>query len=272
VGAQGSFVDAIGAIGADSIECAVDADGSVFSLGVSLRDKASIVEFRERTGSQGLRVSALLLATDFSAADAGSQVQWAAHVARGASSIGIPVLRIDPWTARRDLPPETIRDNFVRRAAELLSLTADAGVDFGMENHGQLFNDPQILDWVLSALPHDRFGLTLDTGNLFWWGHPIDQVYRLIERYAPRAKHVHLKNVGYPPELANCQREIGFEYKQYCCPLAEGTLDLNRMVRALVQAGYRRDLCVEDESLFKVPEDQRLEVLKRDVQSLRNCT
>lgn len=271
IGEPGSFFDAVRTIGADSIECAVDVDGAISSLGASLRDSASIARLGEKMRSEGLRISAFLLATDFSAGDAELHVESAVRVSRAAVAVGVPVVRIDPWSARQDLPAETIRDNFVRRAAELLERTSDTGVDIGMENHGNIFNDPRILDWVLSALPDERFGLTLDTGNFYWWGHPAEEVYRLIDRYAPRARHVHVKNVAYPADIANVQREIGFEYKRFCCPLAEGSLDLGRIVRSLWRGGYRRDLCVEDESLFKVPADQRLEVLRQDVGALRNA-
>lgn len=267
----GSFFNALRLIGADSIECAVDADQSIPCLGASLRDANAIAELQRQSTSEGIRISALLLATDFSSENADAQVNWAVQVVRSAAAIGVPVVRIDPWTANRELSPDQIQQNFIRRARELLLLTADTGVDLAMENHGAIFNDPQVLDQVLAAIPDQRFGLTLDTGNLYWWGQPVDEVYRLIERYSPRAKHTHIKNINYPPKLASRQREIGFEYKQYCSPLAEGNLELKRIVALLRDAGYRRDLCVEDESLFEVAQDHQLEVLKRDVDALRRA-
>lgn len=263
-----SFFDVVRRIGADSIECAVDCDGSLPCLGLSLQNASSVAELQRRTAAEGVRISALLLATDFSGDAADHHLELAVQATRGAAAIAVPVIRIDPWTAKGELSPETIQDNFIRRVRELLDQTADTGVDLGMENHGRVFNDPQILDQVLSALPDPRFGLTLDTGNLYWWGQPVDEVYRLIERYAPRAKHTHIKNINYPPELANRRREIGFEYKQYCCPLTEGNLDLRRIVSLLRQGGYRRDLCVEDESLFRVDENERIDVLRQDVHAV----
>jgi sugar phosphate isomerase/epimerase len=264
-----SFAEAIRMIGADSIECAVEFDDLIPSLDGSLRDGGSIAELMGRASAQGLRISALLLATDFSGDSADAQVDWAAAVIRAAARMSVPVVRIDPWTADGDLPPNTVIENFIRRTKALLEQTADTTVDVGMENHGQVFNDPQVLDRVLSALPDQRFGLTLDTGNLYWWGQPVEEVYRLIERYASRAKHTHIKNINYPADLANQRRELGYEYKQYCCSLPEGNLDLKRIVELLRQSGYARDLCVEDESLFKVAEADRIEVLKREVQALR---
>jgi sugar phosphate isomerase/epimerase len=267
----GPFADAIRWVGADSIECAVDADGSVASLGGSLNNAEAIARLSQQAERFGVCISALLLAADFSADIADANVEWAAQMVQAAAALDVPVVRIDPWTANHAMLQQTVIDNFINRAGELLRRTADTGVDLGVENHGQIFNDPRVLDAILSALPDKRFGLTLDTGNLYWWGHTVDEVYKLIERYAPRAKHTHIKNINYPPELAHSRREVGFEYKKYCSPLADGNLDLKRIVHLLRQHGYRRPLCVEDESLFKVPEDEKLDVLRQDVQALHDC-
>lgn len=272
-----SVFDAVRSIGTRSLEALVDvndhlphfrlSDGTTFSL----RDHASVQKLQDRLRVEEVRISAFLLATDFSGDDAERHVDWAVRVINAACELGTPVVRIDPLTARDTLGTSTIRDNFIRRARSVLEQTADTGVDLGMENHGRLFNDPELLDAVLAALPDGRFGLTLDTGNLYWWGHPISQVYQLVERYAPRTKHTHIKNINYPSEIADQRREIGFEYKRFCGPLYQGNLDLDRIVQSLRRGGYQRDLCVEDESLFKVPESERIEVLRRDVESLQKA-
>ena len=43
------------------------------------------------------------------------------------------------------------------------------------------------------------------------------------------------------------------------------------MVRILRDGCYERYLCVEDESLFKHPPAQRLEVIRREVNALREA-
>jgi sugar phosphate isomerase/epimerase len=275
--AGGSVFDVVRSLGIDSIECLVDPqeflpylrtpDGVAFNL----RDDASIGALKKRIADEGMRICALLLATDFSGDQADPHVGWAARVVRAAATLDVPVVRIDPWTVKRDLPPALVLENFIRRAGALLKQTADTGVDLGMENHGQLFNDPEMVDGALAALPDARFGLTLDTGNFYWWGFPASDVYELIQRYAPRTKHTHIKNICYPPELAERRREIGFEYKQFCGPLGAGSLDLNRIVELLRRGGYQRDLCIEDESLSKAPEPERLNILRQDVQALRDA-
>lgn len=278
VPAGGSLFDALRALGVDAVECLVDPQEFLpyvrtpDAVPFNLRDDASIMAVKRRMSDEGARICALLIATDFSGDHAEQHVDWAVRVVRAAAALGVSVVRIDPWTVKRELPPPIVLENFIRRAGAVLERTADSGVDLGIENHGHLFNDPEMVDAVLAALPGPRFGLTLDTGNFYWWGLPASDVYGLVERYAPRTKHTHIKNICYPPELAERRREVGFEYKQYCGPLGSGNLELKRIVELLRRGGYQRDLCIEDESLFKVPEADRLSVLRQDVDALREAT
>jgi hypothetical protein len=43
------------------------------------------------------------------------------------------------------------------------------------------------------------------------------------------------------------------------------------VVKILRDAGYRNDLCVEDESLGKLPEADRTAALAKEIQHLRSC-
>jgi sugar phosphate isomerase/epimerase len=269
-----SLFDALRVLGVDAIEVLVDincfvpyvrtGDGSALSV----QDAASVAELRARLDAEHVRVAALLVATDFAGDHAEAHVAWAANVARAAAGLGAPAVRIDTWTAKQSLGPDQICQSFITRVRELLDRSVELNVDLGMENHGPFSNDEAFLDRVLEAVPNPRLGLTLDTGNFYWWGYPLDDVYRLIEKYAPRTKHTHIKNINYPPEMARQKREVGYEYKQYCCPLYDGNLDIRRVVSLLKVGGYRRDLCIEDESLFKFPEWDRLTILRNDVKAL----
>ncbi|HSU69645.1 MAG TPA: sugar phosphate isomerase/epimerase family protein [Tepidisphaeraceae bacterium] len=272
-----SLFHAMELIGVRSFEAAVNSAGELVCLGpadggpYSIFDGDSLLSLRNTLDRAGVRIGALLLATDFSAPDAERHVDWTVRATVAAHELRVPVVRIDPLTADRSLPAARVCETFVRRTRRALEQTADTGVDLGMENHAHLFNDPDILDRILSALPESRFGLTLDTGNFYWWGHPLSRVYELIERYAPRTKHTHIKNIAYPEPVRESRREIGHEYKQCCAAADEGDLDLPKIVRLLYGGGYRRGLCIEDESLFKHPEADRLEILRREVQALRGA-
>jgi sugar phosphate isomerase/epimerase len=272
VAAGQSFFDGLRRVGTDAIEADIRADGSLPHLTdsdgsiLSLADDCQIERTRRALDSHGVRLTALLLMTDFSHPELADEHEaWTVRAVLAAEKLNVPVVRIDPFTACCDLPPPTLCETFIARVRRILDRTHASSVDLGMENHGAVFNDPTVLEEVLSELPNPRFGLTLDTGNLYWFGHPISEVYRLIECYAPRTKHTHLKNIAYPSELADRPRQVGYEYKQFCCPLDEGNLDVRRIIAALAQHGYQRHLCIEDESLFKFPQEQRAEVLRREV-------
>ena len=43
------------------------------------------------------------------------------------------------------------------------------------------------------------------------------------------------------------------------------------MVKILRNAGYRNDLCVENESLGKLPEAERGAALAKEIQHLKDC-
>jgi sugar phosphate isomerase/epimerase len=268
------FFDALRELGVGAIELQIDpdfttphvrqADGSPFSV----RSAPDVAILRRTLNSEGVRISALLLMTDFSSDNADEQIRWASAAVKAARDLNVPAVRLDPLTRTKELRADQVRENFVRGVKQVLGQTADTGVDLGIENHGPFGNDPAFLDAVFSSADDSRLGMTLDTGNFYWWGVPLDELYSLIERYASRTKHTHIKNINYPTPLANTRRPIGLEYGKYCCPLDEGNIDLSRVVRTLRAAGYQRDFCIENESLNKYAADQRLEILRRDVTAI----
>lgn len=279
VGPGRSFFDVLREVGVASVELEITPDLSVPHIKdkngqplFSLATAPAIRALTERFEAEKIRVSALMLATDFSGEDAEAHVAWAVRAAHAAQSLDTSALRIDTWTRRTDLPVASIVENFARRIRRVLDETANTGVGLGIENHGSLSNDPAFLDAVFAACDDPRLGMTLDTGNFYWYGHPLSNVYAIIERFAPRAKHTHFKNIAYPAELAETKRAIGYEYGRYAAPLDEGNIDVARVVRLLRQAGYRGDLCVENEALSRYGAlEQQTEILRRDVQTLRTA-
>lgn len=275
-GEAGAFFETIRAIGVNAIEIEVDAryrtprilkpDGEPYSV---LR-ASDARELKSRLEHEGVRPSALLIANDFSGGDP-LQLVWASAAAAGAAWLGAPVLRIDPLALDKTIPSIEVAHRFGEAIRLLVRELLAPGVDLGIENHGPMANEPAFLDMLLNQTGNPRVGVTLDTGNFYWFGFPLEEVYGLIERYAPRAKHTHLKSINYPPADANRRREIGYEYKQQCCALHEGNLDLGRVVKIFRDAGYDRDLCIEDESLFKHAPADRVAVLRREVNALREA-
>jgi sugar phosphate isomerase/epimerase len=273
-----SFFRSVRDVGVSSVEIEVRPDFTTPHLRqddgtpYSLKDEAATGKLKQRLADEGIHACALLLSTDFYGPGGDASVDYAVRGARAARELGVPVVRIDPLNRDKDLGEGEVLVTLVRKMDALARRTRDTGVDLGVENHGPFGNDPRFLDHVFAAAKDDpRVGLTLDTGNFYWFGHPLAEVYRLVQRFTPRAKHTHVKSIHYPAALAETRRPVGHEYGKHCCPLDEGNLDLKKVVAVLRTGGYTRDLCVENEALGKFPADQRVNVLRRDVKALRDA-
>jgi sugar phosphate isomerase/epimerase len=181
--------------------------------------------------------------------------------------LGVKAIRID--VAGRKLAPAEFLDMAVPALKKLMAATESTGVAFGIENHGTRTNNPEFLTPLLDRVGSPRLGLTLDTGNFYWFGHPLSKVYELYEQFAPRVCHTHCKSIKYPPAERETQRPMGSNYAKYACPIDEGDIDFRRVVKILRSAGYTGDLCVEDESLGKFPAADRKAVLAREIRHLK---
>lgn len=272
-----SLKQGLDTLGFDAVELNFDRDNSVQAIhpeGGIVRFKldtpSALDEFRRHLVSNGIRVSALLMANNFGSEDLDGEIGWVTAAIKAASALGIPVVRIDAiMHGERDIPLEKNVRVFADAMLEVLDATQDCDVDMGIENHGFQGNNPDFLDLVLGKVGSPRLGVTIDTGNFYWRGHPLSRVYQIIEHLAPHCKHTHAKNIAYPPEKREIEREIGWEYLAYVSPLPDGDVDHRRVVGILRSAGYDRDLCLEDESLGRWTPEERIAVLRRDADFFR---
>jgi sugar phosphate isomerase/epimerase len=181
----------------------------------------------------------------------------------------VPTIRIDVASSK----PTTA--DFLAFSIQMLKkivvATESTGVRFGVENHGKITNNPEFLDALFAGVGSKRVGLTLDTGNFYWFGHPLTKVYEAFVRFAPRVYHTHCKSIKYPADKREQQRPMGWKYAEYNCPLFEGDIDFHRVIKILRDAGYHNDLCLEDESLGKAPQDRRTAIVTREIQCLKDA-
>jgi sugar phosphate isomerase/epimerase len=269
-----TLLEGLRAMGLDSIELNYAADRSVASLTddgrFPLASPGDYEAYQRHLKEHGITVSALLVGNNFGAADPEQQIAWCVDAVRAAQALGAPAIRAD--TIMRIDPPEE-RDARVRRYAsamrQVLDRTAGSPVAIGMENHGPQGNDPEFLAGVLEALPDPRLGLTLDTGNFYWSGQPLSELYRIYTRFAPRVHHTHVKSIAYPPEERERRRETGWKYGEFASPLARGDIDFPRVVKLLRDTGYDGSLTIENESFGRFPADERPGVLVSDAAYLK---
>jgi sugar phosphate isomerase/epimerase len=265
------------AIGAESVELAFARDGTVRALTaggdarLNLDTQPGRAALGEQCASTGVSVSALMLGNNFNAPDVAAEVDWVRRAAEAARGLGIPALRIDTiMRDEREMPLEARVERFCAAMREVLPATEATGVALGLENHGARGNEVAFLTKVVESLDEPRLGYTLDTGNFYWHGNPLSELYRIYERLAPRVKATHVKSIRYPAEIRETQREIGHRYGEFASPLDEGDIDLARAIGILRGAGYDGDLTIENESLGRYPAGERANILRRDVNHLKS--
>ena len=228
--------------------------------------------YRKHLEGLGLRGCSFLTVCDFSVRDAEDSAAWLARAIELASLLGMSNIRIDSaMKHERELDFRTRVNLFAEGIGKALERTEGLDVAMGIENHGFQGNNLAFLLNVFKRVGSERLGSCLDTGNFYWRGYPLSEVYGILNILAPFAKHTHLKNINYPKEMREQTREAGWEYHEYVCPLDEGDIDHARVVPMLVAAGYEEDLCIEDESLGQAADDTaRIKILERDVAHVKS--
>ncbi len=236
----------------------------------SLADPNAIEQYRYKAENNGVKPCALLLANNFGADDLQSELDYVISAVKAASQLQMKAIRIDAYLSTQDSwPLEKRAQHFADCMKKILDATADLNVNMGIENHGYKGNEQEFLDAVLDAVNSGRVGMTLDTGNFYWYGYPLKRVHEIIKHFAPRTKHTHMKSINYPADKRDIQRETGWGYGEYCSPLREGNVDMHLTVKALKDAGYTGDLCIENESLGRYDKEKQKAILIDDAAYLR---
>ena len=263
--------EALQSVGAEGVEVEVKDDLSLPGMphperGYSIADDAGIERVAADAKAAGVRIAAFCLHNSFDQRPE-FELDWVVKASRAAKALGTPVLRLDFWP--RKLSGDEFLEFAVDMGKKLVEKTEDSGVSFGVENHGEVTNQPEFLDKLLGGVGSKRFGLTLDTGNFYWFGHTLSSLYEIYQTLAPRVHHTHMKSIKYPEVSREKRRARGWEYAKYNCPIYEGDIDFAKVIAILKKAGYKNALCIEDESLGKVQNGERGAILRKEVEFLK---
>jgi sugar phosphate isomerase/epimerase len=260
------------AIGADAVEVVVLPTLACPNLygpentSHSIRTDDDVKRLADAARTNGIRVSALCMSNRFDERP-DEEVEWVKSVVRVCKPLGVDAIRID--VVARRLKDDAFEKFSIEICKRVIDETKDSGVRFGIENHGRMTNNVEFLERLFDGVGSDRLGLTLDTGNFYWYGYPLADLYDIYAKFAPRTFHTHCKSIAYPDDRRNATRSMGWQYSKYTCPIYEGDINFRRVVQTLRSAGYRNALCIENESLGKVDVEERRVVLKKEVDFLR---
>ena len=276
-GVFGTIKAGLDAMGIEAVELNYERDRSVVSLDTavagakeSLADQHAIDHFAYKCKGLKIRPSSLLLNNNFGADDIKAELDWVISAVRAAGQLGIKAIRIDAaMSTQNEWTLEKRTSHFADCMKQVLDATHDLNVSLGIENHGHKGNEQAFLDTVIDSVKSPRVGITLDTGNFYWFGLPLSKVYETIKHFAPKVKHTHIKSISYPADQREVQRQVGWEYGKYCSPLREGDIDFGRIIRMLKDAKYTGDLCIENESLGRYDKDKQKAILIDDAAYIR---
>jgi len=258
-------------LGAECAEVYVDINLSCPNLfhpqrKYTLATPEGIQILQQDLGANGCRISAFMMSNRLDER-LEQEVECAARIAQVARQLGVGVIRLD--VVPRKLRGDQFLPFAVGACKRLCAVADGTPIRYGVENHGKITNDPAFLDKLFAGVGSDKLGLSLDCANLYWWGHPLKDLYPIYEKYASRVVHTHCKSIRYPEDKKNVKRPMGWEYAKYNCPIYEGDIDFKRLVGILRKGKYQGDLCIEDESLGKFPENERAEVMRKEIAMLK---
>lgn len=268
---QKDIWSALKAVGAEGVEIDTTPDLTLQDLyhptiKYTLATDAGIRQVADDAKAAGVEITGFCMHNQF-AQQPDKEVERCIRLANAAKALGVSTIRIDV------VPGSLERSAFEKVAVDALKKviagTEGTGIRFGVENHSNTTNDPKFLDILFDGVGSDRLGLTLDTGNFYWFGHPLSKVYEFVEKYAKRVFHTHCKNIRYPAGESEKQRPMGWKYDQYGCPIYAGDVDYAKVVAILTKAGYRNDLCIENEFLGKLSPTEATKTLAKEITLLK---
>jgi sugar phosphate isomerase/epimerase len=260
--------DGLKELGLRHIEIHVDRNFNT-TLG-NVLDKASLNKVKNFLISNDVEVCAILLDNDF-AGDLSSEIEYIVKACEVAHELNCIVVRINAFMRIiHSLTMKEYVDKTVKYVRQYLDLTRDYNVSLAMENHGYISNDREFIREVINKVSSERFGLTLDVGNFYWYGYPLNELYDIYREFAPYVKHTHIKNFIVEEGFKE-KRRLGLGVGRIQgAPIYEGDINIKEVIKILHNAGYDYDLTLEDESLYRFDNKLWKDVIKKDIEHLKH--
>ena len=255
-------------LGLKSIELHVTRElGTIFG---SISTSTSRKKLLEELSSRGIGVCAILVENDFGARDVRKEIEYICKACEVCPDLNCKVVRINAFM--RPVSGLSMRDYVIKSTEyirECLRVAEEYDVSIAMENHGLIGNNREFIRELINEVSSERFGLTLDSGNFYWYGYPLEEVYAIIEEFAPHVKHTHIKNFEVEEGYRDKPR-LGLGIGRIRgAPIYAGDIDMRRVLSLLRKGDYDHDTTIEDESLHRFDKREWKEILRRDADHLR---
>ncbi|WP_298455929.1 sugar phosphate isomerase/epimerase [uncultured Cellulomonas sp.] len=228
---NGSIVDAVREIGAAGYEGTEVFDGNLAAIADDPQP------FLDALASAGVELVSVYSGANFVYADAlpdeMARLRRACELAR---QFGASRLVVGGGARRAEGTPDEDYDRLGAALDRVCDLAAEHGLEASYHPHlSTIVESPAELERLMAVT---RIGFCPDTAHLAAGG---GDPATLIRRYPERLAHVHLKDI----DLATGT----------FLPLGQGDLDLDDVVRAVVETGYDSWLVVELDSTDGAPRD-----------------
>ncbi len=255
----------------DLKESAYQDMGYTTNLSFDFSSDENIRSVRDRLVGAGVSPCAILVENDFGRPDLKAEEKWVVDACSVAAKLGVKAVRINSVMRPQETVLEAEYAEISTSAIKsILRQTEGLGVDLALENHGVMGNRREFIRRLFDDVGSDRLGLTFDTGNFYWFGYPLEEVYEIIEEFGPRVKHCHVKNLKFSDAERQSRREPGYLWPDSAATIYDGDIDHGRIARILKSSGYDGDLTIEDESLGQFSKDECVDVIKKDIAFMKS--
>ena len=225
--------------------------------GTLVLDAAGVEEVRRLTRQAGLAVCAVGCPSELVQPEEAGKAEQVALIERlvdVAAALGARTVGLKAGNPLEGMTADAAQALMVEVIARAAPHAAARGVALALENGGTLTNDHTRLLAIVDAVDHPNVRALLDVGNFRRHGYPPEEVLRVVEAVAPRAAHIHFKDGK------------GVQQAFQNVPIGDGDLDMEPILQAIHDAGYRNPLCAQ----YEGPDQPA--VYKRDVAWIRRRT
>ena len=206
--------------------------------GLDWEDESDFDTVRDLLTGAGIEATSLGGYSDFAQTDDNAleeQIDGMVTYCQRAAWLGIPVVRAFAGDVKEGHSLEDFGKRITEAFAETTRRIADLDVRIGIENHGRLANDGFFLRKIIETIASPRLGMTIDTGNFYWAGHPPATVAEFFSLLAPYTFSLHVKDVAYP------------DGEPVFVPAGRGVVDMPRLLDRLAAVGYEGPVVSEYE-------------------------